>query len=141
MTATAERVRTRRARHGVRALITLAAIAAALLVYVVFIEVAGVDVRVPEKFGSRTLVPLEFGAVVGAATIACVAGWLFLTALELFTSKARTIWTVVAVVIYALSLPYMPAFRMVDRLMLFLMHSALAAVLILGMRRTAGPPA
>ena len=142
MTATKEHVSpaTRRP-HGRRALITLAAIAAAVVVYLLFVPIGGVDVKVPEAPGSRVLAPLEFGAVVGAATIACLAGWAFLTVLERFTPRARTIWTVVALVVFLGTLPYMPGFRVMDRVMLIVMHSALAAVLILGLRRTAGPAA
>lgn len=141
MSTAQQQVQLGRKRHGVRALITLAAALAAILVYTIVVLVLGIEVRVPESFGSRTLIPLTFDSVVGAAIIAAVAGWALLTVLELVTKKARLIWTVVAVVVFLFTLPYMPGFRIVDRVVLVLLHTALAAVLIIGMRRTTAPAA
>lgn len=139
MSATQQQVRLGRKRHGVRALVTAAAALAAILVYVLFVPVLGIDVRVPESFGSRTLIELTFGSVVGAAIFAALAGWALLTVLELVTNKARTIWTVVAVLVFLFTLPYMPGFRIADRIVLVVLHAALAVILIIGMRRTTAP--
>ncbi|MEV4659261.1 DUF6069 family protein [Micromonospora sp. NPDC049301] len=137
MATTTEHVRPALGRLGVRILVTLSAVLAAAVVYLVFVRVGGYELRVPETPGSSVSRPMEFGEMVGAATIACFAGLAFLTVLERFTPKALTIWTVVAVLLYLATLPYLPGFRVMDRVIIVLMHTALAAVLILGLRRTA----
>ena len=141
MATTTEHARPALGRLGVRALVTVAAVLTAALVYLLFVRVGGYELRVPEAPASSVSRPMEFGEMVGAATIACLAGWAFLSVLERFTPKALTIWTVVAVLVYLGTLPYLPGFRVMDRVIIVLMHTALAAVLILGLRRTATRPA
>lgn len=131
--------RTRRTRRRTRALVALAAILSAVIVWVIAIPVLGIDVRVPDNPGSATRVDLEFLLVAMTATVAVLAGWGLLAVLERFTRRARTIWTAVAVLVFVLTLPYLPGFTIVERAVLALMHLALAAVLILGLRRTSEP--
>jgi hypothetical protein len=123
--------------RGTRAAIALAAAAGAALVWLLAGPVLGLDLTVPQEFNSQTpREDLEFGPVFGAALIASLAGWLLLAVLERFTAKALTTWTVVAGVVFLLSLPYRPGFSVTERVVITLMHGTLATVLILGLRYT-----
>ncbi|MFC7533147.1 DUF6069 family protein [Actinoplanes sp. GCM10030250] len=81
-----------------RLAVTGAAVAAAEAAYLVIHYGAGVDLA------------LHSGTTVGAASVAvaalvaALAGWALLAVLERFTKRARTVWTVVAAVVYGLSL-------------------------------------
>ncbi|GIG87766.1 DUF6069 family protein [Plantactinospora endophytica] len=138
MSTTRQRVLPQSRRHLIRAAGVIGAVLSAILVYAVAVTI-GAQPEVPQTFGSRTLRPLEFGEVLGAATIASLAGWALLTILERFTAKAITIWTVVAAIVFLGTLPYMPGFSADSRVTLVLMHGALAAVLISVMRQTSAP--
>lgn len=98
---------------------------------------AGVDVTVPEGPGATTRTTLTLGAVVATAVVASLAGWGSLALLERVTTRARTAWTVLAVVVLALSLPYLPGFSPAERVVLTLSHLAVGVPLIVGLRRTA----
>ncbi|GAA2879269.1 hypothetical protein Acy02nite_77670 [Actinoplanes cyaneus] len=124
-------------RVAARALVATGAALAAILVYVIADPVLGLDLTVPEAPGSSARVSLEIGPVVITAVLAVLAGWGLLALLERITAKGLTIWTVIALVVLAVSLPYMPGFTVTERITLAVMHVLLAAILILGMRRTA----
>jgi hypothetical protein len=126
------------ARWQIRLLVTLGAALAAIIVFVIA-QALGADAHVPEQFGSSTRIPLELGAVVPAALVASFAGWALLEILERLTDKALMIWTVIALFVFLVSLPFMPAFSVSDRIVIALMHLALAVVLIVGLRSTATP--
>jgi hypothetical protein len=118
------------ARLGVRALATLAAVAAPVAVWLVAVPLLGVRLLVPGRPGQPAL---EIGvvAVVAMALIASLGGWLLLAVLERTTRRARTIWTVVALAVLALSFVLVTG-PMVSstRVALGLMHVVVGAVLI-----------
>lgn len=118
------------------ALIAGGAVLAAVLVWA--IAVVGLDLRVtvPESPGSLNRRDLQFGPVLIVAIFVTLSGWGLLAILERITSRARTIWTAIAVTVLLLTLPYLPGFTTTERLVITLVHLALAAVLITGLRRT-----
>ena len=77
--------------------------------------------------------------VVGASLIASLAGWALLALLERRTPRARSIWTVVAIVVLlvSVSLPLSIATTTGSKTVLALMHVAVAVVLIPVLRRGA----
>lgn len=87
--------------------------------------------QVPMKIG--------IGAVLATALTASLAGWGSLALLERLTTRARTIWTALAVLALTGSFAA-PAFADASagtKTTLVLMHVTVAAVLITGLRRTA----
>ncbi|RCV49368.1 DUF6069 family protein [Marinitenerispora sediminis] len=80
---------------------------------------------------------VTLGAVIGSVLAAATAGWVLLIALELLTTRARTIWTAVALTVAAASL--LPAFSyeadIETTLSLTFMHIAAAAVIVPFFRR------
>ena len=77
------------------------------------------------------------GLVVGASLTASLLGWGLLVLLEHRTSRARTLWTGVAVgvLIVSLSLPFSAGTTLSTKAALAFMHVAVAVVLIPTMRR------
>jgi hypothetical protein len=75
--------------------------------------------------------------VVVAALVGSLAGWGLLALLRRFTSKARAIWTVTAIIAALLSLggPLSAIASLGTKVSLVAMHLAVAAVLIVGLRR------
>lgn len=125
-----------RPRTVTRALVVAAAALAAIVVWVLADPLMGINVTVPETPGSRVFTDLQFLPVVATAVIASLAGWAFLAVLERIGRRPREIWTVTAVAVFILTLPYAPGFTVAERVVLALVHLALAVVLIVGMRRT-----
>lgn len=119
-----------------RPAIALVAALSPAIVFLLVSTIGGVDVAVPESFGSEQREELELGAVIGASVIAVLVGWGVLAVLERLTDKALTIWTVGALVLAAISMPWSTGFRTSDRVVITLMHVAIAAVFIVGMRVT-----
>jgi hypothetical protein len=122
-------------RTAARAAVVAAAAAAAIVVYAVAVPLLGLDVRVPASPGSADTVKLAWEPVIVTAVAAALAGWALLAVLERLTRRARAIWTAVAVAVYLVTLPYLPSFSATDRVVLALIHTALAGVLIVGLRR------
>jgi hypothetical protein len=123
-----------------RALVVVGAVIAAALVWVVAVPVLDANVTIPEGPGSTVRTELEFPLVVITALVAALAGWALLSVLERFTTKARTVWTGIAIAVLVLSLPYAPGFTATERLVLGLMHLAVAVVLIPGLRAATNSP-
>jgi hypothetical protein len=122
-------------RTAARAAVVAAAAAAAIVVYAVAVPLLGLDVRVPAGPGSADTVGLGWEPVIVTAVAAALAGWGLLAVLERFTRRARAVWTAVAVAVYLLTLPYLPSFSATERVVLALIHTALAVVLVVGLRR------
>ena len=76
--------------------------------------------------------------VVVAALVGSLAGWGLLALLRRFTAKARTVWTVTAIVAALLSLggPLSATASAGTKMSLVAMHLAVATVLIVVLRRT-----
>ncbi len=120
-----------------RALGVGGAVLAAVAVWVVAVPLLGVHLLV--RFGSGAAETVGVDYVIGATLIASLAGWALLALLERRTSRARSIWTVVAIVVLlaSVSLPLSIATTTGSKTVLALMHLAVAAVLIPVLRRGA----
>jgi hypothetical protein len=120
-----------------RALGVGGAVLAAVAVWVVAVPLLGVHLLV--RFGSGAAETVGVDYVIGATLIASLAGWALLALLERRTSRARSIWTVVAIVVLlaSVSLPLSIATTTGSKIVLALMHLAVAAVLIPVLRRVA----
>jgi hypothetical protein len=119
-----------------RALSVLGAVAAALAVWVVAAPIAGRQLTVRQG-GVTDTVGLR--AVIVTALTAGLVGWALLAVLERFGRRPRPTWTVIAVVVLALSLagPLAEGVDAATKLVLAGMHLAVGAVLIPTLPRTA----
>jgi peptidoglycan/LPS O-acetylase OafA/YrhL len=117
-----------------RALSVGGAIVAAVAVWVVAVPLLGLHLII--RFGSGAPQTIAVGFVVGATLIASLAAWGLLALLERRTARARSIWTIVAVavLIVSLALPFSAGTTTTSKVVLALMHVAVAAVLIPGLR-------
>lgn len=118
-----------------RALAVAGSALAALAVWVLAGALLGVDLRVASSGQVREV---GAGAVLASALLSSLAGWALLALLERFSSRARTIWTSIALVVLLASLagPLLGALTLGGKLALVLMHLAVAAVLVPALRRT-----
>jgi Family of unknown function (DUF6069) len=114
-----------------RALAVLGAATAALAVGVVAESLAGIDLTVRMGAGASVhrIGPI---AVVLATVLAGLAGWALLAAQERLTPRARSAWTLVALVVLVLSLagPLGGGTTTAARASLACRHLAAAVVLI-----------
>jgi len=126
-------------RRRTRALAVAGSVLAALLIWVVAVPVAGVDLQATGGPGSTELVAVPVGAVLAMSLLAPLAGWALLALLERFTSKAKTAWTVVAIVVLVISYggPLLGAgIPGSSRLTLALMHTAVGLIVITAFSRS-----
>ncbi len=123
-------------RTRARALVIATATLAALVVWIVAVPLLGTDLLV--RSGSDSAQRVGPGAVVVTSLIASLLGWVLLAVLERRTSRAHTVWTGAAVVVLVLSLggPLTAATTTAAKTALALMHLAVGAVLIHGVRRS-----
>jgi len=116
----------------------LGATAAAVAIWIVAIA-AGADLTV--SFGTgQPIQKITVINVVVAALVGSLAGWGLLALLRRFTTNARAIWTVIAILFALLSLggPLSTISSVGTKVSLVAMHLAVATVTILGLRRTRG---
>ena len=120
-------------------MIRLAVPAAAMLVaaagFTILTSAAGVDLAARTGTAVR---PVTLPAVLTAAAVSALAGWVLLALLERLTSRARVAWTVSAVAVVLLSLLAGPTAGATvgAKAGLALLHLAVGAVVIGGMRRS-----
>lgn len=129
-----KRTRTTRARTQA----VTATVVAAVAVWVVAEPVLGFDLRGPAHGGGETH-DVNAAVVAAAALAASLAGWTLLVVLERFTTRARSLWTAVALTVAVLSLagPLSSAgITVANQYWLALMHVGVAVVLIPLLRRT-----
>jgi hypothetical protein len=139
LTSTIQRPTTRtRSLIASRALVVAATVLAAALAWVVIVPLLGTDISVPKGPNSSERTDLVLGPVVFMTTMASLAGWALLTVLERFTTRSRTIWTAIAIVVLAVTMPWDSEFTSSERLALAVMHLVVGVVLIGGFWRT-GP--
>jgi Family of unknown function (DUF6069) len=124
-----------------RLLIVVAAVVAAAVVWVIAVPIAGVDLRSPEtpSFPTR---PITLPLVLVMAAWPPLAAWALLAILERVTSRARTIWLIVAFVVLVLSFygPFAGTGVGSDvRITLASMHVVVAAVTIPLLYRSSAP--
>jgi hypothetical protein len=116
----------------------LGATAAAVVIWIVA-TLAGADLTV--SFGAgQPIQKITVINVVVAALVGSLAGWGLLALLRRFTTNARAIWTVIAIIFALLSLggPLSTISSAGTKAWLVAMHLAVATVTIVGLRRTPG---
>jgi hypothetical protein len=80
-----------------RALAVIAAVLAALAVWLVTDPLLGVELAAPIRPGSQQLLSITPALVAATSLVAALAGWGLLALLERFTTRPRTSWTAIAV--------------------------------------------
>ena len=117
-----------------RALGVAGAVLAAAAVWAVAVPLLGLHLMI--RFGNAAPESVGIGLVVGASLIGSLLGWGLLAILERRTARARTIWTVVAMtlLLVSLSLPLSAGTTASTKVVLAMMHVAVAAVLIPALR-------
>jgi hypothetical protein len=124
-----------------RALAVIAAVLAALAVWLVTDPLLGVDLAAPTRPGSEELQSITPALVAGTSLVAALAGWGLLALLDRFSARPRTIWTAIAVLVGLLSLAgplsTIASTTVANGLSLALMHLAVAGVLIPGLAAAA----
>jgi len=126
-------------RWRTRSMAVAVAVLAALAVWLVTEVVFGLDLRRPAASVGGATDDVNAVHVAFAATIGSLAGWALLAILERLTSRARLVWTAVAVLalLFSLGGPLSGSgISDANRLALVLMHLVVAAVVIAGLRRT-----
>jgi hypothetical protein len=119
-----------------RAILVLAAIAAAVGIWTIVVGLLDISITVPVKPGALERQPLRFMPVVFAALIAASGAWGLVAFLERLGPKGLRIWTWISVAVFVLTLPYMPGFTLGERVFLVVLHGSMFAILVPGMRRT-----
>jgi hypothetical protein len=105
------------------------AVLAPLAIWAVAVPVAGLDLTATPIGGTAT--PVGALAVVAGALCAGLSGWALLAVLERHATRPRRTWTVVALVVLALSLATpLTGATGISLLVLLSMHLAVGAVLI-----------
>jgi hypothetical protein len=116
----------------------LGATAAAVAIWILA-TLAGADLTV--SFGTgQPIQKVTVVNVVVAALVGSLAGWGLLALLRRFTTNARAIWTVIAMIFALVSLggPMSTISSAGTKVALVAMHLAVATVTIVGLRRTRG---
>lgn len=101
------------------------------MIWLVAVPIIGLRLRVPGRVGQPTL-EIGLPPVFVVALFASLAGWGLLALLERLTRRARGVWSVLALAVLLLSFAMLtgPGIAPVTRLVLGLMHVAVATVLI-----------
>src|SRR6267154_2529641 len=116
----------------------LGATAAAVAIWAV-VTAAGAELTV--SFGpGQPIQKITVVNVVVAALVGSLAGWGLLALLRRFTTNARAIWTVIAIIfaLFSLGGPLSTISSAGTKVWLVAMHLAVATVTIVGLRRTRG---
>ena len=101
------------------------------------IEVPLLGIRLLTQFGNTAPQDVGIGLVVLSALAGSLAGWGLLAILETRFTRARTIWTgiAIAVLLVSFSAPISAGTTTTTKFALAMMHVAVAAVLIPTLRR------
>ncbi|MFF0748944.1 DUF6069 family protein [Streptomyces sp. NPDC004267] len=124
-----------------RALAVVAAVVIDGLIWLLAHSAFDIDLRTPDGPGSTTTSPLPFPAVIIGVAVIGLLGWGLLALLEKFAAgRARTVWTVAALVILVLSL-FAPVFgaglTTGNKITLVLFHLVVGAILVPAFRKSA----
>lgn len=127
-----------RSPRSARVLAVLGTTAATLVVWVIAAVALDVKLDVRMKPGAA-LQHIGPATVVLASLVAGFAAWALLALLERLTPRARRVWTVIAVVVLALSLiaPLQSGVTTGVKVTLLCMHLVAAVVLVPALARTA----
>lgn len=118
---------------SVRWCTVVAAVVAAVVVWLVAVPAAGVDLVATPVGGSTT--HITFAAVLVATAVVALAGLGLLVLLERRSSKGLRIWTIIAAVVLAGSLGSPLGGQSTGaKVVLLLLHLVVGAVLIAGFR-------
>ncbi|MCG5213420.1 DUF6069 family protein [Streptosporangium soli] len=122
-----------------RALAVAGAAAAALALWALAGPVAGIDLTVRTGGAVQVVGP---GAVAAASLVAGLAGWALLAVLERFLKRPGRTWTIIAVIVAALSVlgPLGGAVGTPGMMTLAGLHLIVAVVLIPGLGRSTRMP-
>lgn len=119
-----------------------AAVAVALVVWLIARYGAGIPLRTPAFSATQVPSSLNFGFVIITSLIAAALGWGLLAVLERTANRPRRVWTITAAVVLLLSLS-MPlsghGISSTNKFSLLCMHLAVGIVLIVLLGRTATP--
>ncbi|BCJ30475.1 DUF6069 family protein [Actinocatenispora sera] len=123
-----------------RALTVATAVVAAVLGWAVLAPVAGLDLIVTVGTGQQRI---GAAAVIVATLVVGLAGWGLRALLDRLTGRARTVWTVIAATVLALSLlgPVGSAVGGGTVAALIGLHLLVGLVLLLGLRTGRRTPA
>lgn len=117
-----------------RLLTVLAAGAAGVSLWAFAVPLLGVELAA--RPGGGAVMPIGVLAVVVTSLLTGLAGWLSLALLERWTTRARLIWRVVAVVVLVLSLlGPLSAVTLPATVVLLGLHVVVGAILIAGLPR------
>ena len=122
-----------------RALCAAGGALAAAATWIVEVPLLGIHLNV--RFGSGHIQMIAVGQVIGVSLAASLLGWLLLAAADRRATRARRLWTTVALVALAasLALPLAAATTTAALAGLVAMHLAVGAAVIPAMARTARP--
>jgi Family of unknown function (DUF6069) len=113
--------------------VAVVAAGAAAVVWVVATQVASVDLAVRAGSGTQHV---NVVSVIVTALVVAMAGAGLLRFLERRTAQARTIWTAIAVAVWAVSLTGPLGARSVEAgLWLAALHVVVGSVVVVGLRR------
>ena len=118
------------------ALTAAASVLAVVVLWLIAVPLLGVDLRVP--MAGRAALTVTLPLIVAVTAAVASAGWALLAILARYTVHARQVWLGVAVTVvvsYAAPLSFAAAPAAI--VVLALLHTAVAAVLIPGLARTA----
>jgi uncharacterized protein DUF6069 len=136
LTTTAPGVRDMK-QGRVRALCAAGGALAAALAWIVEVPLLGIHLNF--RFGAGHIQTIGVGQVIGVSLAAALLGWLLLSVLARRTSRARAIWTTIALVALAasLALPLAAATTTAAAVGLIVMHLTVGAATIPTMARSA----
>jgi len=120
-----------------RALSAAAGALAAALAWVVEVPLLGIHLNV--RFGAGHTQTIAVGQVIGVTVAASLLGWLLLAVLERHASRARLLWTTIALAALAasLALPLAAATTTSAVIGLIAMHVTVGAIVIPALAHTA----
>lgn len=123
-----------------RVLSVAVATLAGVVVWVVAVPLGSIELLV--RTGGSTPQLVGIPSVVVAGLLASLLGWVVLALLERFVSRARTLWTAMAVVALLLSLagPISAGTTTATALTLSLMHVVVGMALMTGLRGSSRIP-
>ena len=134
--STQTEARQSQSRLRARIIPVVGAVLAAVIVWAASVPILGhTPVAQPN---ADTVMEITLPAVVVAALVGSLAGWVALAVVERFARRARAVWIVGAAVVLvaSLAMPISAGDTTGDVVALALMHVAVAAVLIPGLSRT-----
>jgi hypothetical protein len=125
-------------KHGrTRALCAAGGALAAAVAWIVEVPLLGIGLNF--RFGTGHIQTIAVGQVIGVTVAASLLGWLLLARLERRTSRARALWTTIALAVLAasLALPLATATTTAAAAGLAVMHLTVGAAVIPAMAHTA----